>query len=305
MSGTITAVDLSLLPAPKLVEEVSFEQTYANILADLEIIDPDLRAAIAASGESDPSAKLLQVLAFREMILRQRINEAGVANMLAYAQDEDLDNLVAKEPYNIARLVIDPGAPDAIPPIDPIFESNEELRRRAQLAPSRFSTAGPDEAYIFHCLSADPQVLDASATSPEPIQAVLTILSRVGNGTASPELLDSVRDYLDEQPVRPMTDEVIVQGAEIIDYEIEAELTLYEGPDQDVILQTALARLEAYKAQVRRLGMDVSRSGIDGALHCQGVQDVNLISPPAKVVITKTQAAYCTVTSVIVAGRDE
>lgn len=305
MSGVITAVDLSLLPAPKLVEEFSFEQIYAGILADLMTFDPDLHAAILSSGESDPSAKLLQVAAYREMNLRQRINEAGVANMLAYAQDEDLDNLVAKEPYNIARLVIDPGDADAIPPIDPIFEGNNELRRRAQLAPSRFSTAGPDEAYVFFALSSDPQVLDAITTSPEPVQAVVTILSRIGNGSAAPELLNTVRDYFNNQPIRPLTDEVIIQSAEILEYEIVAELTLYEGPDQDLVLATAQQRVEAYRDQVRKLGMDVARSGIDGAAHCQGVQNVNLVSPPANVVVSDTQAAYCTGITLTVVGRDE
>lgn len=302
---TGTAVDLSQLPAPKLVEELSFEQIYQEILNDLSTFDPDLLTAIQESGESDPAAKLLQVAAYREMVLRQRINTAGVANMLAYASGEDLDNLVAGEPYSVQRLVIDPGNAEAIPPVDSILESDEELRRRAQLSPSRFSTAGPDEAYIFHALSADPQVLDASATSPEPVQAVVTILSRIGNGEVSATLLDAVRNYFATQPVRPMTDEVIVQGAEILEYEIVAELTLYDGPDQDVVIQTAQDRVESYRDQVHRLGMDVARSGIDGAAHCQGVQNVNLISPASNVVVSKTQAAYCTGITLIVVGRDE
>lgn len=302
---TGTAVDLSQLPAPKLVEELSFEQIYQNILDDLATYDPDLLATILASGESDPSAKLLQVAAYRELILRQRINEAGVANMLAYAADEDLDNLVAKEPYNIQRLVIDPGNAEAIPPIEAILESNEELRRRAQLAPSKFSTAGPTDAYIFHALSADAQVLDASAISPVPGQVVVTILSRQGNGSASPALLDSVRDYFDTTPTRPLTDELIIQGAEIIEYSIEADLTLYEGPDQEVVTQTSLSRVEAYRDQVRRLGMDVARSGIEGGAHCQGVQNVSLTTPAANVVVSKTQAAYCTGITLNAVGRDD
>lgn len=303
MTGSI--VDLSLLPIPKVIEEVNFEVIYRSWLSDLQLFDPELYATVMAAGESEPCARLLLVAAYREMVLRQRINEAATANMLAYANDTDLDNLVAREPYNISRLEIAPGNPEAIPPIDPVMESDDELRRRAQLAPSKFSTAGPEDAYVFHALSADGQVLDASAISPSPGQVVVTILSRQGNGAPSEALLDKVRAYFNALPVRPFTDELIIQGAEILEYIIEADLTLYEGPDQDVVLQTAQDRVQAYRDQVHKLGMDVARSGIEGGAHCQGVQNVALISPSINVVTTKTQAAFCTGITLTPVGRDD
>ena len=72
------------------------------------------------------------------------------------------------------------------------MESDADFRRRIILAPEGYSVAGPEGAYIFHALSADPDVLDASATSPTPGEVVVTVLSRTGDGTAPPELLATV-----------------------------------------------------------------------------------------------------------------
>ncbi|NUV25651.1 hypothetical protein MS6204_04603 [Escherichia coli] len=41
--------------------------------------------------ESEPATKLLQENAYRELLLRQRINEAAQAVMVAYAMGGDLD----------------------------------------------------------------------------------------------------------------------------------------------------------------------------------------------------------------------
>lgn len=298
--SVFTAVDLSRLPAPNVVEPLDFETIFNEMLADLRQRD----IKFTTLSEADPAYKVLQVAAFREMLLRQRVNDASRANMLAYATGSDLDHIVAREPYNIARLLIDAGDPDAVPPIPPTWEDNEALRRRAQLAPERYSTAGPEGAYIFHALGADPRVLDASVDSPSPGQVLVTIQGRAGNGVPPADLLDIVRSALNDEDVRPLTEEVIVQGGSVVEYETEAVLTLYEGPDQDLVLATALARLDEYRERVRRLGLDVSRSGLSAALHCEGVQDVDLIKPAANVAIASHQVSWCTRTAVTVGGRN-
>jgi phage-related baseplate assembly protein len=58
-------------------------------------------------------------------------------------------------------------------------------------------------------------------------------------------------------------------------------------------------------ASVRRVGLDVTLSGIYAALHQPGVQRVTLPEPTANVEITNTEAAYCTARTVTIAGVDE
>lgn len=296
-----SAVDLSRLPSPDVVETLSFEEIYADIQADLAALDPELDDL----PDSDPAAKLLQVAAYRELILRQRINESARAVMLAHAKGPDLDNIVVREPYNIERLTIDPGDPTAIPPIAPTMESDDALRRRAQLAPARYSTAGPVDAYVFYALGAHADVLDASGTSPSPGVVQVTVLSRVGDGTPSAEVIAAVEAALSEEETRPLTDNVVVQGPELLEYEISATLHLYPGPDETVVLNSAMERIQAYIDKVHRLGLDVSLSGIYRALHTEGVQRVDLLAPAADMVVARHQVSLLTNLTVEIGGRDE
>lgn len=303
MSRQFTAVDLSRLPSPDVVEQLDFETILGEWRKRLREIDPDNFGD--EFNETDPAFKILLVGAYRELILRQRVNDAARGVMLAHATGADLDNILAREPYNIERQLIDPGDPDAIPPIDPIWESDADFRLRGQLAPEAYSTAGPEGAYIFHARSASADVLDASVSSPLPGQVVVTVLSRAGDGTPSPAVLSAVEAALaGNRNTRPLTDEVIVQAATVVSYTVEAELILYEGPDETVVLETALARLTAYQERMHRLGMDVSLSGIDGALHCEGVMRVNRITPTENLIIAPHQASWCIGNSVTIGGRD-
>ncbi|HEY5804860.1 MAG TPA: baseplate J/gp47 family protein [Lysobacter sp.] len=295
--STFTAVDLSRLPAPAIVELLDFEAIFAAMLADLRAREP----AFTALTESDPAYKLLQVCAYRELLLRQRVNEAARAVMLAYAIGSDLDHLGAL--LGVARLEVDPG--DPLNSIPPTMESDTEFRRRIQLAPEGYSVAGPEGAYIFHALSADPDVLDASATSPTPGEVVVTVLSRDGDGTPSGPLVAKVAAALTDDSVRPLTDHVTVQGATIVPYAVQATVYTYAGPDSTLVLAESLKRLDAYIEASHRLGRDVPLSGIFSVLHSEGVQRVELHSPLADIVISRTQASHCTAISITPGGVDE
>ncbi|WP_280565036.1 baseplate assembly protein [Chromohalobacter sp. 48-RD10] len=299
-------IDLSRLPAPAVVEELDFETIFAERKSRLLELTPEAdRADVEATLEleSEPITKLLQENAYREMTWRQRVNEAAKAVMLAYSNDEDLDQLAAN--YNVERLTVDDGDPDATPPVPPTYEKNDELRLRAQRAWEGLSVAGPTQAYEFHALSADGRVADATAISPEPCDALVTILARDGNGEASQDLLDVVYAALSAETVRPVCDRLTVQSAEIVDYAVDATLYLYPGPEQEPILAAARDALATYVSTQRRLGRDIRLSAVYAALHVEGVQRVELAAPAADVVLDDTQAAHCTAMSVEIGGSDE
>ncbi|RUR27700.1 baseplate assembly protein [Vreelandella nanhaiensis] len=293
------AIDLSQLPVPRIVEAIDYETILAELLDDLAYRFPELNVP----AESDPSYKILEVAAYREMLVRQRVNEAARAVMLAYAEDEDLDNLGAL--FNVKRLQTYAGDPDAIPPVPPEYETNADFRRRILLSLEGLSTAGPEGAYIFHALSASGSVLDASATSPTPGDVVVTVLAREGDGTAPPELLEAVDQAVSAEHVRPLTDHVIVQGADIVSYEIDATLFFYPGPDSQVVLAEARYEAQKYADRQHRLGMDITLSGVYAALHRAGVQRVELASPTQTIMVDRQQAAHCTSITLKDGGVDE
>jgi phage-related baseplate assembly protein len=303
MSGTI---DLSQLPAPAVIESLDFETLFAERKAALIALYPaDEQAAVAATLalESEPIVKILQENAYRELVLRQRINESAEAVMLARAGGADLDQLAAN--YNVARFTLQSADSTAVPPVAAVMESDADLRARAQQAFEGLSVAGPRAAYIAHALSADSRVADVSAESPAPCEAVVTVLSREGNGTANATLLAIVAAALNDDDVRPVGDRVTVQGAAIVNYVIDAALYVYPGPEAEPIRAAALTKLAAYIGTQRRIGRDIRRSAIYAALHVEGVQRVELASPAADIVLDSSEAAYCTGYAVTVAGSDE
>jgi len=271
--SNFTPIDLSKLPAPDVIETLDFETLLTNYINDFVARNPNYATLL----ESDPAIILMQVVAYREMLLRARINEAAKANMLAYATKGDLDNLAAF--FGVERLE---------------DETDERLRKRTQLALEGFSTAGPVGAYIFHSLSASNEVKSVSVKSPNPGEVLVTILSNIGDGTVGQELIDAVLAKLNEDDIRPLTDLVSVQGAEIINYQVEAVITVYSGPSSAVVETEANDALQKFISDRHEIGRVIAISGVYDALHVDGVKKVELISPLADVETTNEQAPYCT-----------
>ena len=89
--SSFTAIDLSKLPAPDVIEKLDYETLLTDYINDFKARNPNYATLL----ESDPAIILMQVISYRELLLRSRINEAAKANMLAYATGSDLDNLAA------------------------------------------------------------------------------------------------------------------------------------------------------------------------------------------------------------------
>ena len=294
--ATFTAVDLSRLPAPDIIDPLDFEAIYADAVTHLQTLMPEF-----VSRDSDPVSKLLQVFAYLAQLHRQRVNDAARAVMPAYAIGADLDNIAAL--FGIARFTITPA--DVVLGIPAVMESDADFRRRMVLAPEGYSVAGPEGAYIFHSLSAHADVLDASATSPAPGEVLVSVLSRTGSGEASPALVDAVAAYVSDEKRRPLTDFVTVQSADIVEYDVAATITTFSGPDGSVVLDAARAKLDDYVTSSHRLGRDITRSGLFAALHVEGVHNVVLTAPAADIIISREQAPFCTGIALNYAGTGE
>lgn len=293
----MNGIDLSQLPVPAVIEALDFEEIYQDLQAYFQ---GAMGAGWTAMLESDPAVKLLEVFAYREMMLRARINDAARAVMLAYAIKSDLDQLGANA--NVQRLLIDAGDTQAIPPRLPTYESDDDFRRRIQLSPEGYTTAGSEQSYVFHGLSADPAVADIGVASPLPGTVTIYVLSREGNGVASEALQAAVAMALNKEKVRPMTDQVTVQSAHILNYSIVAELEVLPGPDSAVVRAAAQEAAALYTASQHRMSRDIPRSGVYAALHQPGVQRVNLISPVTDLTLGEGESAYCTAITLTIAG---
>lgn len=290
-----TPIDLSRLPQPEVIEALDYETLLAQRKARLlELTPAEERDAVAAVLEmdSEPLVKLLQESAYRELLLRQLLNERAQALLVAYAKGSTLDHIGVSY-YATERLMIDSGDPDAVPPIDPVYESDANYRQRMLMAPDSWSTAGPRDGYIYHAMSASGDVLDATAITTEPSRVMVTVLSAQGDGTADAGLLTAVEAAVTDDAVRPLTDLVSVQSATIVTYEIVASLEVGQGPDPAVVRNEAEAKITEFVAAHRRLGVGLVRDAALAELYVEGVQRVHL-ELEQDVACDETESAYCT-----------
>lgn len=288
-------IDMSKLPAPAVVVVPKFETILSALKADLVAAMPaEARSAVSdtLALESEPLTKWLERLAYQLVVERSDRNDSAHAVMLAYARGSDLDQLAAL--FGVQRLVITPAQPSAIPPLEAVMEDDDVFRARIQLAPKSFSVAGPTGAYVFHAKSADGQVLDASATCPEPGTVLISVLARYADGSPDQVLLDKVMAAVSADDVRPLSDRVLVQPAQILPYVIKATIYTLPGPDATSVLSNAKQRTQDYAALMHMMGRSPTLSGIYAAMHIEGVHRVHLHSPAADMAVLETQASWCT-----------
>lgn len=277
--------DLSDLPAPSVIETIDFEAILAAELADLRSRAPVFDATV----ESDPAYKLLEVASYREILLRQRLNDVARRRLLAYAADGDLDQLAAF--YGVVRLVIDPGSPNATPPIAPTYEADDAFRARVRDRIAGSSAAGSVYWYRYYARSADARVKSAAVDSPAGGLVRVSILSTAGDGTPSEDLLAAVRAVVLSPQIKALCHTVTVVGAEILPVSVTASIKLLPSSSQSD-LSTIEANFRTAFAAASGLGWDVTRSWIIARLQTAGVHSVSLGSPAADVLAAPNQAPY-------------
>ncbi|NDV27715.1 baseplate J/gp47 family protein [Desulfovibrio sp. JC010] len=287
IAAGFSRIDLAKLPAPQVVEELDFETIFQRKLAKFKKDYPEYSSIV----ESDPIYKILEEAAYDEMNLRQEFNDRAKSLMLAYAFGPNLDHLAALVP--IERKLLDPGDPNAEPPIAPTYEGNDDFKARTQLAPEGFSVAGPGEGYRFHALKA-AEVKDARSRRTAPGCIELAVLGRNGNGTPSAETITEVENIFSDRTVRPQGDLLTVRAAEIVEYEIDAVLTVANGPSDAVVAAAAEDAAQKYADNAHQIAGRVTLSGINAALTVAGVVDVQMPKPVESLACKEWQAPYCT-----------
>ncbi|MFZ5322446.1 baseplate assembly protein [Enterobacter roggenkampii] len=296
MASSYDVINLSALAVPDAIVVPDAADIFIRWLARLRELDPVFDALV----ESDPAFKQGEINAYQLALAFQRVNDAVRAVFLASARGADLDQIGAG--FNVSRLVINPGDPDAVPPVDPVYEDDDAFRERIQLSWAQLNTAGARNAYRFHAKSADNDVLDADAYGPEthnrPGEVDVYVLSRTGNGEASPSLTEKVMSELSADEVRPLTDYVSVKSATIVSYAVTAELDIPDGPDAQTVLEHAISTLTSYTRLSHRINGLVPLSAIYAALQQPGVTRVRLISPVADLEAAAGQAPWCSAINV-------
>jgi len=371
-------INLSTLPEPVFVE-ADYEKIINELIASWE----------AQTGEKlDPAQVerlILNVIAYRENILKLAINEAAKQNLLAFAKGEKLDHLGAllgvqrlpsqpalttlrfefQEPLPVQILIpkgtqvrssdgkvvfqtkedvnaeigseyIDVLAEcteagnlgngyeagtinelvNPLPYVSKVYnitittggvdvEDDDRFRSRIQLAPESFSNAGSKGAYIYWAKTAHQDIVDVAAESPEP--GVVNVYPLLKGGVIpGEEIISLVKETLNADKVRPLTDKVQVLPPEPVNFDINVDLYIYKGytPLTNTIKAEAKNRLNAYAEKLKnKLGMDiVPEQIIDLLQSISGVYRVVVNSPSNCQVLPLNQVAIVNLITVNIAG---
>ena len=266
--------ELANLPPPALVETISYEARYAELRARLvEIftaagIDYDVAAL-----ETDPAQILLQVSAYQDVLLRQRINEAIRSWFLAYATGGDLD--VLAQWYDVARL---------------LDESDAALKRRVVLAIQGRSTGGTEARYRAIALGADVRVADAAVYTVGRNPTVhVAVFATDNSGVADAALLAKVDAALQAPDVRMVNDTIVVASAAQQIVNVSASVWLLPSASESV-LALMETNLRAAWARDMLLGRDLTRSWLLAQLQIDGVQRIELVAPSADIEVPFNKA---------------
>jgi phage-related baseplate assembly protein len=231
-------LDMSQIPLPAAVEELSFDAIVAASKARyvelMQVDDPTYELR-----DTDPAARALEVWAFREMLLRARINDSVRGTLLASATGGQLDDLGADPAYGpTARLLV---TPEQLGPpyVAPVMESDDAYRARLKLAPHQTSVAGPSGAYESRARGANGAIIDVAVTSPQPGYVLVEVLH---DGVWEDVRFDIFQALLSDD-VRPVGDVVTVIEAAHVTSSIALTVYVDEGPDLELVQTAAQERI--------------------------------------------------------------
>ncbi|MEJ8474454.1 baseplate assembly protein [Roseibium algae] len=279
--------DLDQLPLPQVIESLGFETVLSDLVADA-------REKLASLGvdwdvgelETDPVKVVLEIAAYRETLLRARINEAARSNLLAFASGSDLDQLVAW--LGVTRLE---------------GEDDARLRLRYQLATSGRSAGGPESRYRAIALGASLDVRDVAIWRDGRDPAVrVAVLSSVGGGAPTPTLLSNVLQALNAPDVRVVSDTFVVSSA--VQKTVDVVLSVRLAPDaSEEILSRLKAKIALDWLTEDLLGFDLARSWIVAHAMQPGVTAVEVLEPKQDTVAQPYEAIGLGTVSIEFAGR--
>lgn len=187
----------------------------------------------------------------------------------------ELKILVDPVPYvsKVENLVKTEGGADR--------ESDDNLAERIFLAPSSWSTAGPDDAYKYWVKTFDPGITDVEVHSDVP--GIVDIWFILQDGQIPDEtMIAELEEFLKNEEIRPLTDQVIVRAPEIQDYDVD--LTYYINKSDrtraSTIQEQVHKTVEEYVLwQKEKIGRDINPDQLRRMIITAGAKRVEVRSP--------------------------
>lgn len=279
--------ELANLPPPQIVEEIDYEARLALFVTKLVA---DMNAVGIAYDvnelEYDPAKILLQVVAYFDVNLRQRINAAVQSNLLAYAYGGDLD--ILGQFYDTPRL---------------FGETDDFYRLRIIRSIRGRSPGGTAPRYESVAMAADPRVANAVVyTIGKSPVIYIAVFSKEAGGVADSAMLAAVTAAVNDPAVRLVNDTIVVLPAVRRVVNVVADVWLLPQ-SSDTLIVPMEAALRAAWDRDDGLGRDLTRSYIGARMMLDGVQEIDVTSPAISALADFNEALAIGTVTLNIKGR--
>jgi phage-related baseplate assembly protein len=184
-------------------------------------------------------------------------------------------------------------------------ESDQNMAERIYLAPSSYSTAGPDDAYEYWVKDSNPDIGDVKITSPSP--GVVDIRFVMSDGSVPDDAaILAVEAAVNQRGKRPLTDNVQVMKPEVEEYGIDVTYYINSSDSHaaTAIQEQAEAAVESYKLwQASKVGRDINPDELIARLNDAGAKRAEVRSPSFRV-IGETAKAQCAGVNIVYGGLE-
>lgn len=166
------------------------------------------------------------------------------------------------------------------------IEDDDSLKERFYLAPSGYSVAGSEAAYEYWTKAYNTGITDVLVTSPTPCAVKIYVL--LESGQIPEELfLEELEAYLEDENIRPLTDQVTVSAPEQKAYSVQVSYYIAKSNTSNAVsIQSKVQQaVENYIAwQSEKIGRDINPDALIQLMIAAGAKRVEVTSPAYQVI---------------------
>lgn len=180
-------------------------------------------------------------------------------------------------------------------------------RKRIRESATRFSTAGPSDAYKYWAESVDQDISDVAVTSPSAGSVLITVLMKDGKAPSS-DILAAVLAACSDEKRRPLTDNVSSAAPAFVTFTINFLYTISnERAEDEAVIRAAIENtggaVDQYIAwQIEKLGRKINSDKLRAFLFAAGANTVTITAPVVTVVDEIKAAQLSGVPSITYSG---
>ncbi len=255
--------------------------SYEKILSDikLSLIEkiqfyyPDF----SSLSESDPLSKTIEIAAYRELLIRQKIKDTINASLLSQSSGSELDKL--------ASLVLDENKKTQ--------NLAEKKTKISTFWTDQFYTTGTKASYVYFVNKFGGEAIrDVKVVSKNHAVTIYILLHNENEEIDTENFKKKLQTKLEDENIRRITDKIDIQFAKKIKYTIKAELSLDPNYSLETIQAIITEELKKETDKLFYLNKTISTKLLFKVFYKMGVKHVelHLVKIPEDNAVEKTES---------------